>query len=408
MAGAVVMTCMSVQTGRQFLSTMLASIDCQGRTIGAYGYAALSDPASVTGMAVAAVLTLFVALFGIRLMLGYLSGPSGLVDSVVRVGLFLALATSWPAWRVLAYDLVLDGPAQLAGAIGRSAGLPGASANLSARLQLADDGIVALTALGSGRLAGGVLAVPDMDSEAAGIALADQFAMGWARATFLATAIGATALSRIGAGLLLALAPLMAGLLLFTETRAIFIGWLRGLGFCALGSLAFTITAGAELAVLFPWLNNVLADRQNDVLTPSAPTELMVMTMGFALATGGIMLLTARVLFLSAGDAPRRAGSSASEVGRLAVPENVPLSSVAGSAPSAPSRAGLVAAALEASMRREAGSSGGRRAPVEALARREIAESNTVGSATGDRPLGDSWRRTNGRPSIAGQRRDQA
>lgn len=402
------MTCMSVKTGHQFLSSMLTSIDCQGRTIGAYGFSALSDPASVTGMAVTALLTLFVALFGIRLMLGYRPGPSGLVDSAVRVGLFLALATSWPAWRVLAYDVVLDGPVELASAIGRSAGLPGANSNLPARLQLADDGIVALTALGSGRLAGGVLAVPDRDSETAGIALADQFAMGWARTTFLATAIGATALSRIGAGILLAIAPLMAGLMLFAGTRAIFMGWLRGLGFCALGSLAFTITAGAELAVLYPWLNGVLAQRQSDALTPSAPTELMVITMAFALATAGIMLLIARVLFLPGWGAQGKAAATEPDGDRLPGPGDAAFNAEAGLVPSAPSRAGVVAAALEASMRREAGASERRRTPVESLSRREIAERNTVSSTPGDRPLGDSWRRTNARTSIAGQRRDQA
>ena len=403
------MACEVVHTGSRFLAATLANLDCQGRTIGAYGYGALADPASPVAQALTAVLTIFIALFGIRLLLGSFAGPRSLVDDAIRVGLFLALATSWPAWRTVAYDLVLDAPTQLASAIGRPAGLPGAAGDLTARLQDADDGMVALTIYGSGRLTGGISAGSDIGDATSGIALADQTALGSGRATFLATVIGASGLLRIGAGLLLALAPLMAGLLLFTGTRAIFMGWLRGLGFCALGSLAFSVTAGVELAVLYPWLTDALAQRQSNVLTPSAPTELFVLTVAFALASGGILLLLARVMFLPATGLSNRSQVQAPTVPLAAAhvaPAPMPELALVTS-----SRAQVVAAAVEGSLRREGEASPPPRSasvPRERMGASDVAPPSDSRSLTGEGRLGETWRRASQRTSLASQRRDRA
>lgn len=403
------MSCEVIHTGSRFLAATLANIDCQGRAIGAYGFGALADAGSPVAHALTAILTIFVALFGIRLMLG--RGFSGLdfVDDAVRVGLFLALATSWPAWRVVAYDLVLDGPAQVAGSIGRSVSLPGATNDLIARLQDADNGIVALTMFGSGRLTGGISGGSDLGDVTSGVALADQTALGWGRATFLATVIGVNGLLRIGSGLLLALAPLMAGLILFTGTRSVFVGWLRGLGFCALGSLAFSLVAGVELALLFPWLTDVLSQRQANVLTPSAPTELFVLTLAFALSTAGILLVLARIMFLP-GASIARAGHGWQQSPLSSVPD--PQSPATSDMQiKAQNRAQSVVSAVEMSLLRENGASPANSGIALAHERRDGADgesrSSKPASAAGAH-LGETWRRTSRRTSLVGQRRDRA
>lgn len=404
------MACEALHTGSQFLGTTLAHLDCQGRTIGAYGYGALADPGSPVALALTGVLTIFVALFGIRLLAGYRPGARDLGGDAIRIGLFLALATSWPAWRVVGYDLVMDGPAEIAQGIGLASALPGSSNDLIARLQDADNGIVTLTMYGSGRLTGGIAAGGDLGEAANGIALADQTALGSGRATFLATTIGAFGLLRVGAGILLALAPLMAGLLLFAGTIGIFTGWLRGLAFCALGSLAFHVIAGTELALLYPWLTDVLTQRQANTFTPSAPTELFVLALAFAVMTGGVLFLLARVTFLPAlfvrQATPRRERQGDRPMAQL--PANA--RATGGGEP--PDRAAVIAGAVAASIRREEGSPPPRvwdeRGRGSERASSAASASAVPHGPAPDERLGGSWRRGAARATATGRKRDKA
>ena len=66
---------------------------------------------------------------------------------------------------------------------------------------------------------------------------------------------------RLVAGLLLALGPFFIAFLLFDGTRGLFEGWLRVLGGAALGALGTAIVLGVELALLEPWLADLLACR---------------------------------------------------------------------------------------------------------------------------------------------------
>jgi len=402
------MACDALHTGSQFLTTTLSHLDCQGRTIGSYGYGALADPGSPVALALTGILTIFIALFGIRLLTGRHPDAGGLLDDAIRVGLFLALATSWPAWRIIGYDLVLDGPAQITERIGASSALPGSNNDLAAQLQAADDGMVALTSFGSGRLTGGITAGGDVGDAARGIALADLSALGSGRATFLATTIGAFGLLRVGAGLLLALAPLMAGLMLFSGTVGIFTGWLRGLVFCALGSLGFQIIAGTELALLFPWLTDVLAQRQSNIFTPSAPTELFVLALAFAAMTSGMLLLLARVTFLPAISIRHAKTPKVPPPDRTILPNQVRPGSVD---VNVHDRAAAISGAVSATIRREDGappsrvwdgSRGGRDQGQTA------ADTSATQTATSTARLGESWRRSSRRVTQAGRNRDKA
>lgn len=295
------MACAPIHTGGQFLSATLDHIDCQARAVGAYGYGALADPGSSTSIALTGLLTIFIALFGVRLLIGHAVTGKDVVGEILRVGIVLTIATSWPAWRTVAYDLVLNGPAEIAASVGVASGLPGSRRDMAARLQNADDGIIAMTAFGSGRLTGDVVGGTDAGDAARGIALGDQFAFGIGRTLFLGSVIGSSAIVRLGAGVLLAIAPLMAGLLLFSGTSSIFTGWLRGLAFCAVGNIVLLLTQGIQLALLYPWIGDVLQQRASRIFTPSAPTELLVLMLGFAIATAGLFALTAKLVFFGPG-----------------------------------------------------------------------------------------------------------
>lgn len=293
------MACAAIATGGGFLSATLSHIDCQSRTIGAYGYGALANPNSTVFAALTGLLTIFVALYGVRLLLGHAVGARDVIHDVIKLGIVLTLATSWPAWRTLGYDVVMNGPFELAGSIGLASGIAQNPDDITARLQNIDDGVVVVTTYGTGRLTAGAPGGNEPGNAFAGIALADQFALGVGRAAFLIGSLVPFAIFRLGGGILLALAPLLAGLMLFTGTRDFFVGWVRGLIFCALGSLAHLLVQNVQISMFEPWLQNVITSRSGGTVTPSAPTELFVIGIAFSGINIGILMLFARIAFQS-------------------------------------------------------------------------------------------------------------
>ncbi|MGC4441997.1 type IV secretion system protein, partial [Streptococcus suis] len=67
------------------------------------------------------------AFYGYRLLFGDTPNVREGVLALVKIGIVLALATSWGAYRTLAYDVTMHGPAELAASAGAPAGIPGAT-----------------------------------------------------------------------------------------------------------------------------------------------------------------------------------------------------------------------------------------------------------------------------------------
>lgn len=293
-------TCPNVTTGA-FLSTLLQHIDCQGQSIGGAGYQALADPGSPVSLVLTSLLTIFIALFGLRMALGETPSLRDGVLAVVKIGVVLLIATSWPAYRTVVYDVIVRGPAQLSAAIASPSRLPGMRGDLVSHLQVSDNAITRLTTLGSGR--NDLTSTPKTgaDGRAAPVErapLADDLALGSARVLFLSSVVAAFTVVRLGAGILLALAPLFAGLLLFDIARGLFVGWVRALVFTLLSSVAVTVITGVQLAILEPWLAQTLRLRHARIITPDAPIELLVLCLAFAIALAGALALILRLSFM--------------------------------------------------------------------------------------------------------------
>ena len=396
--------CPSIVTGEQFLTRIVTNIDCQAQLVGSLGWQALGHPGSLAATLMASLLTLFVALFGIRLLFGPAPGARDVVLDVLKIGVVLTLAFSWPAFRTLIHDVVIAGPGEIATAV--TAPLRDEEGTtFVAQLQAADDAILRLTEAGTGRQAGAFI-----DREAAGgtfrgTALQDEDAFGNSRLVWLAGIIGTFALLRLVAGLLLALGPLAAGMLLFEATRGLFSGWLRGLVLALIGMVGTTVVLAVELGVLLPWLTDALRVRALGYAIPSAPTELFAMTLGFTIVQFAMIWLLARVAFtrgwvsLPALADRRDASVSASAAATAGGSTRV----------FAESRAQRIADAMELQLRREeTGGSG--RTQIRALTgpdggRGSADESRAVGTL-GQERLGSSWRRTSHRNSLASRRRD--
>ncbi|MEP5937333.1 MAG: type IV secretion system protein [Erythrobacter sp.] len=393
------MACPAILTGDQFLVRVLGAIDCQAQLIGSYGWQALGEPGSLASTAMTGSLTIFVAIWGIRLILGRMPTSGDIVGDVIKIGIVLTLAFSWPAFRTVIYNVVLQGPAEIAAAMTAPI-LSETGAGFAQRLQDLDAAIVRLTELGSGRNTGQFV---EGSQSFQGTALADETALGLARVAFLSGVIGTLALLRIAAGLLLAIAPLAAGLLLFEHTRGLFAGWLRGLVLALLGAIGVTLVLASQLAIVGPWLEDALRLRSLGYATPSAPTELLAMTLAFALVQFAMIALLARVSFT-------RGWISMPQMPDLSPRQDNGFSREIGTREPAllvENRAQRMADQVETHVRRERLIE---RAAYRSMERGTGASNETPNPAIASGPerLGSSWKRTSPRVSVSSQRRDGA
>ena len=400
------MACPAVTTGPQFLVTALAHLDCQAQTLGSFGFQALAQPGSVASVVLTGLLTLFIAIYGIRLLFGPGDEPRDLVNAVLKVGIVLTLAVSWPAWRVVAYDTVLYGPSEVAASI-MPATLPPAQSGLPQRLQSLDQGIADVTYIGTGRITGDTMPA-GIAREFQSVALGDSTGLGFARPIFLASTIGSLGLLRIAGGLLLALAPLIAGLLLFDATRGFFAGWLRGLAFVAIGSLGATLLLSVQVAVMEPWLIDVIGRRNAGLVTPMAPTEALALASAFGIAMTGMLFVLARVTFQNAW--PLRAPILARWRAEREARAEPALQLAGAGAARIPvhSRALAISESVEAQVRREEGGTArGDRVRVIGI-NQPAGPAQTPGGRPGaaHEPLGSGYRRAGQRGMQSQRKRD--
>ena len=414
--------CAPLAPGSGFIQTVLAFLDCQAQILGARGWQALAAPGSTLALVLTGFLTLFVAMFGYRLLLG--QGPdvrTGVV-AFVKIGIVFALATSWGAYSTLVYDVVNRGPAELATEIGTASSLPGTRGDLVGRLEGADRAFVALTVLGEGRPPPGMF---DGNQTAATYDIPPQpypgfntYAIAASRMLFLISAIAGLGGVRLVAGLLLAVGPFFVAFLLFDNTRSLFEGWIRVLAGAALAALGISIALAVELALIEPWLTELLARRGADEWLPGMPVELLVVTFAFTLIVIAMLYASAKTAFafrlapVWQAVAGRTARNPASEERRFAAP-----ATARGDAPPAEarSRAATVADAVAMTQRREAAnitvaaarSNGGGGEAGGTAQSAAAASSRPAPSSLAPAPLGQSFRRrTRGRVSASAGRRD--
>jgi type IV secretion system protein VirB6 len=411
------MICGGQTTGGEFLSNTLRYIDCQALNIGESGYRVLSASGSSAGLMLTSALTIFVALFGYRMLLGQVPTARDGVVAVVKVGFVLALATSWPAYRTVVYDVTMRGPAELASQIGGGAALPGSGGGLVPWLQSVDTSLIQIAELGTGREA---LQAPPTDGFAVPVTAAQpgppitawdtidaEEQIGKSRTLYLAATIGAFAVVRLIAGLLLALGPIFMIFLLFRGTYGLFEGWVRALVGVLLGAVATATILGVQLALLSPWLNDVIARRLVNQPTPGVAIEIYAAMLVFALTLLAALLVAARIGYgfrIPAALPDRLWGQDSRHAPSAILPprENLPERASAAQ----PDRAQLIAAAAQNAQRRDQALA----LPAASLTERG-GNPHTPARGTSDEtatPIGRNFqRRTQTRVSALATRRDQ-
>lgn len=289
---------------------VLASADCLIAEQVRQGYAALLAPGGSFVTALTIGLTIYVAIFGYRLMLGLSRFTLGeVVPHFIKIGIVLALATSWPSYQVLVFDLLFNGPLEVANLVTQQAaggGVGGGSGDVLAGLQAVFDRLtdyasdawaqvtVPVAATAPDMLPGipatpSVTALPPLPFSLG----APQFvaALLWLSALLLlGMSVGVLLVARIILALLLLLGPLFIALALFRATRGFAEGWLRVTAKFALVPLFTLPMIAAVVAVLGP-----VTATLGDVPLTSVRDGPVLLILLVVLVFAAVMLLAARL-----------------------------------------------------------------------------------------------------------------
>ena len=390
-------------------------LDCQARALGENGFQALAGGAVGTAM-LSALVTVFVALIGYRLLLGHVPDVRDGIGWAVRLGIVLALVTSWPAFQALVYRVAVDAPPSIAAVLLPASGLAGES--LDARVQQAYDTLRLGTAnreAAAAATAGAVAGQAAQPAAAAPPQLGDPLPKT-ASLLVISTAGLAGAL-RIAIGFLLAVAPFAIMSLLFRGTHGLFNGWLRAVAGLALGLVGATVVTAIHLVAVESELAHLLAlgsaGAATDAVDPQALTTIVcffalvaVVTTLAALRMGNALRLP-RAAATALEPQPVHITAAAQPAARPILVSSQAARGVAG--PAASARAAAVAEVLTTAVHREqrpaqtVGSPDGQRLGQAAVAGAvdQRSEGRTV------ERIGVAGRRSIGRRSLSATRRDK-
>ncbi|MBA3667381.1 MAG: type IV secretion system protein [Sphingomonas sp.] len=258
----------------RFAARLLADTDCQAFGMVERGYAALSQPGGTVSTALTGLMVIAVAFFGYRLLLGRGIALRDALDLTVKIGVVLLIATSWESWQALAYQGVAQAPTQVAGEMLTGIGSPPPLDSLQRTLDA-----LANAAVGYRTRAG--IASPLVGGPAAAAAVLNLSAIVLTLST-----VGLLVAARVVQAILLAIAPAMAGFLLFNGTRGMAQGWIGAIVGAALAPLFVLLVAAVEFAVLTPMIERLLAEQASGVFENSSvmPIGLVAVVFVFAIA----------------------------------------------------------------------------------------------------------------------------
>src|SRR6185312_13982742 len=244
--------------GQGVIRGVLGAVDCQTRAFAEAGYSSLTSASSTFQVALTALLTIYVALVGYRML--FAAGGARLSDApgiALKIGAILAVVTSWATFQTLVFDLAAKAPGEIAAAV--AAPLQASGGSLAADpvggLQTAYDQLVQAAAA-FGKSAGANAKA--YSSPAASAAESLSAASG---VLFMTTA-GAMAAATLAIGVLTAVGPVFVALFLIPATRGLFMGWVRALAAAALVPALGWLVVVLMLSVLEPWLVTLAQQRE--------------------------------------------------------------------------------------------------------------------------------------------------
>ncbi len=264
--------CTTPSSADRFASRLLADTDCQAFGLIERGYAALAQPGGTVSTALTGLLVIAVAFFGYRLLLGRGLALSDAVGLTIKIGIVLMIAGSWESWQALAYQGLAQAPTQIATDMLAAIGGPPPLDSLQRAL---DD----LTSASVGYRSRAGIASPLVGGPAAAAAV-----LNLASVVLTLSIVGLLVATKVVLAALLAIAPAMAGLLLFDATRGMAQGWIGAMAAAAIAPLFVLIVAAVEFAILAPMIARLLAEQQAGTFENTSVMPIGLVVLVFAIA----------------------------------------------------------------------------------------------------------------------------
>lgn len=265
---------------------VLATVDCQTRVYAQSGYEALTSGSPVFQTALTALLTIYVALVGYRLM--FAQGSMRLSDApgiALKIGAILALVTSWSTFQALVFDVADRAPLEIAALV--SAPMQDASSSLAASPV---DGLQAAYAeFSETGAAYGKIAGPNAKGYSSPQAAAAETTAAASGIIFL-TSAGVISAATLAIGVLTAVGPIFIALALIPATRGLFVGWVRALAAAALVPLVAWLLIVLMLAVLDPWVAVLAEQRIAQRLEPQTAMSASALVFVFAAGQAALVI----------------------------------------------------------------------------------------------------------------------
>lgn len=283
----------------------LRAVDCLANETAAAAFGRLFGTQGALLPALTILLTLFIAFFAVSLLTGRSRlSISALTPRMMTLGVVLTLATSWMAWQGLIWNLAVGAPDQVAGIL--------LGANGSATQIFADRIDMVFAAISeAGQMDGG--------GEGAAQAAQGSFTppnLMWLGAVMLLLGtVGILVTARIALAVLMAVGPIFVVMALFSGTRGLTAGWLRGLVLTAVTPL-FVVAGGSMILELL--VPVVVKLRGAEGIDPRAAMALFLIAavhvalMAMVMKVSGTIVSAWQVFGLASGsdDARGRGGDA--------------------------------------------------------------------------------------------------
>ncbi len=319
----------------------LRAVDCLSNEAAATAFSRLFGSAGSLTPALTILLTLYIAFFAISLLTGRSRvSVSALTPRMMTLGLVLTFATSWLAYQGVVWNLAIGAPDQIAGVL---LGSKGSATQLFAdRIDLIFAAIAEVASVSGGGQGGA------LQSTAAGSFTPGNLMWLGALLLMLGT-VGVLVTARIALAVLLAIGPVFVVLGLFSGTRGLTAGWLRGVVLTAITPLFVVLGGGLMLELLVPVVSALregegIDGRAAMALFMIAAIHIALMTM--VLRVIGSMVAGWQVFGLAAPEVRDRVDAAPASQPAANLPEN--LSVASGASQSNRRTASIASAAMAA------------------------------------------------------------
>ena len=293
-----------VDGASQGVAAALRAVDCVASETTATAFGRLFGGGGPLMPVLTILLTLYIAFFAISLLTGRSRiGISALTPRMMTLGLVLTFATSWIAYQSVVWNLAIGGPDQIAAVLMGSQG--SASLMFADRIDIVFGAITeaAIQAAGTGSATNG----GDVTSFT-------PINLMWLSAMLLLLGtVGVLVTARIALAVLLAVGPIFVVFGLFSGTRGLFTGWLRGVVMTAVTPLFAVLGGGLMLELALPVIAGLLGPQGIDgraamALFLIAAVHVALMVMVFRVA--GTMVAGWQVFGLASNDSKSATGGS--------------------------------------------------------------------------------------------------